>query len=175
MRCRGPNSGVAPIKLIMLVAAVGMIVGGGVFAWNRVRGTATEGETGDGEEAAAEEGAEAVPTQTVALGEFLVNLQTADGTLRYLQTDISLVIAAPEGEESGGHGGHGEAAELELAPASQRFARDVAIQVLSSQSFEKLRDDPDRNQLKSLLQQRLDDQLASYRVMDVLFTAFVMQ
>ena len=47
--------------------------------------------------------------------------------------------------------------------------------MLSSQSFDKLRREPDRNQLKALLQRRIDDALEDYRVVDVLFTAFVMQ
>jgi flagellar basal body-associated protein FliL len=51
----------------------------------------------------------------------------------------------------------------------------VAIEVLSSQSFERLRDDPDRTKLKATLQQKLDAALDGYQVRDVLFTAFVMQ
>ena len=47
--------------------------------------------------------------------------------------------------------------------------------MLSSQQFETLRDRPDRSKLKAELQQRLDAALADYQVIDVLFTAFVMQ
>jgi len=180
MRCRSSTAGGVLTKLIVLVALVGMVLGGGLFAWSRMRGGAAEaadagGEAPDSEQAEATE--EDVLTQTLELGEFLVNLQSGDGTLRYLQTEVSLVVEAPEEESAGSHGGgHGGGdAQAELPPASQRYARDVAIEVLSSQSFEKLRREPDRSQLKELLRQRIDEALQDYRVMDVLFTAFVMQ
>ena len=86
---------------------------------------------------------------------------------------MALGICRRLGDYGGGHGG-GDA-QAALPPASQRYARDVAIEVLSSQSFEKLRREPDRSQLKELLRQRIDEALQDYRVMDVLFTAFVMQ
>ncbi len=168
MRCRSSTAGGVLLKLIVLVALVGIVLGGGLFAWSRVRGG---DEAADGEQAEAAE--EDVPTQTLELGEFLVNLQSGDDTLRYLQTEVSLVVEAPEKESGGGHGGGDAGAEL--PPAGHRYARDVAIEVLSSQSFEKLRHDPDRSQLKELLRRRIDDALEDYRVMDVLFTAFVMQ
>ncbi|MGD9498093.1 MAG: flagellar basal body-associated protein FliL [Armatimonadota bacterium] len=173
------DSGGMLIKLIVLVALVGIVMGGGLFAWSRAH--KQQGDAGGGAEGSEGQAhAEPVetPTQTVSLGEFLVNLQSGDGSLRYLQAEVSLVLAAPEGETRGGRDGHGgsaQAAEVELSPAAHRYARDVTIQVLSSQSFDKLRGTPDRSQLKALLQQRLDEALSDHRVLDVLFTAFVMQ
>lgn len=171
-------------KLILLVAGLAILLGGGFFAWNRLRGAA-ESEGAEAQQVQAEEQQAEVETQTIALGEFLVNLQTGDGALRYLQTEMSIVAIPPEPDEEeaesgGGHGGHGgasseEAAEPQLPSASHRYARDVAIEVLSSQRFVELRDDPDRSKLKALLQQRLDEVLPEYSVQDVLFTSFVMQ
>lgn len=168
-------------KLILLVAGLAILLGGGFFAWNRLRGAA-ESEGAEAQQVQAEEQQAEVETQTIALGEFLVNLQTGDGALRYLQTEMSIVAIPPEPDEEeaesgGGPGGASseEAAEPQLAPASHRYARDVAIEVLSSQRFVELRDDPDRSKLKALLQQRLDEVLPEYSVQDVLFTSFVMQ
>ncbi|MFW5866284.1 MAG: flagellar basal body-associated FliL family protein [Armatimonadota bacterium] len=179
MRMIGPRDGSGTLKIIVLIMLVLLLGGGGLFAWSKLR-AADEGE--DDRKQVAEEAVTAPATETLALGEFLVNLRTTDGSLRYLQTEISIVVAAPEGEEQGaadGHGGgHGEAKAddaPELPPASHRYARDVAIEVLSSQSFEHLRNQADRSKLKATLQQRLDAALGSHDVQDVLFTAFVMQ
>ncbi|MFW6155690.1 MAG: flagellar basal body-associated FliL family protein [Armatimonadota bacterium] len=168
------------LRVIMLILAGLLLGGGGFFAWSKLSG----GEEGREERAAGEKQAEqetAMTTETLSLGEFLVNLRTSDDSLRYLQTEISIVVAVPadDGDDAGGHGGHGgeKVAEEEpqLPPASHRYARDVTIEVLSSQSFENLRDQSDRSMLKATLQQQLDAALASHDVQDVLFTAFVMQ
>lgn len=167
------------LKIVVLIMAVLLLGGGGFFAWSKLRAA----DDGSGEAAAEDNhSAEEVATitQTLSLGEFLVNLRTSDGALRYLQTEVSIVVRLPADEQSddgghGGHGGGGDEEEPELPPASHRYARDIAIEVLSSQSFERLRDQADRSKLKATLQQRLDSALDSYEVEDVLFTAFVMQ
>ena len=86
MRRRSSIAGGVLIKLIVVVALVGMVLGGGLFVWSRVRGAAAGatdagGEAADGEQA-AEADEEDLPTQTLELGEFLVNLQGGDDTLR---------------------------------------------------------------------------------------------
>jgi flagellar FliL protein len=173
--------GIAPLKIIILPVVLLLLGGGGFFAWSKL--SATDEDTGEPAaecEETHDEQQAPVETETLPLGEFLVNLHSSDGTLRYLQTEISIVVVADreESEDEGGHGGHGgggEQEDNELPPASHRYARDVAIQVLSSQSFETLRDRPDRSRLKAMLQQKLDAALDGYQVRDVLFTAFVMQ
>jgi len=178
MRLIGPRDGVGLLKIIILVVALLLIGAGGFFAWSKLR--AAQGAEEVTAQATEEE--EPPPTETLSLGEFLVNLRTSDDTLRYLQTEISIVVAAPRNDESGeavgaegGHEGSGGEEAAELPAASHRYARDVAIEVLSSQSFEHLRDQADRSKLKALLQQKLDAALDGYDVQDVLFTAFVMQ
>jgi flagellar basal body-associated protein FliL len=167
------------LKIIVLIMAVILLGGGGFFAWSRLRaaddtnGKQVAGENSDDEQVAT-------VTETLSLGEFLVNLRTSDSTLRYLQTEVSIVVRVPAEEQAhdDGHEGHGGGAgeeAAELPPASHRYARDIAIEVLSSQSFERLRDQADRSKLKARLQQKLDSALESYQVEDVLFTAFVMQ
>jgi len=166
------------LKIILLIVVAMLLGGGGFFAWSRLN-TADDGGADQAEEQASEEGT-AVTTETLSLGEFLVNLRSSDDSLRYLQTEISIVVVVPEedaAEKGGGeHGDGGKAGEdPQLPPASHRYARDVAIEVLSSQSFEHLRDEPDRSKLKAMLQQKLDAALEGHQVQDVLFTAFVMQ
>ncbi|MEA3402290.1 MAG: flagellar basal body-associated FliL family protein [Armatimonadota bacterium] len=176
MRPHGVRRGSLLTKLSLLLLAVGTLLAGAAFAWTKFR---PDGEPPHEEEMQAAE----LELQTFSLGEFLVNLRTDDGTLRYLQTDIS-VLALPPAHEPQQEGqsaapGHSSAGEDEpeprLDPSSHRLARDVAIEVLSSQSFEALRDTTDRAALKRLLAQRLDETLEDYTVEDVLFTAFVMQ
>lgn len=166
-------SGSVLTKLIILLALTGMILGGGLFAWSRARSTPGPGATG-------RESAEAAPApaQTVELGEFLVNLRSADGALRYLQTEVSLVVVPEDAGATGAPGrghGAGDEREPELSPTGQRYARDAVVEALSSQSFETLRGQTDRGELKAVLRRRVDEALEDYEVLDVLFTAFVMQ
>lgn len=178
MRLFSPRRGLGMLKTILLVTALMLLGAGGFFAVTRLRpadGRAELQATANqpqGDESAAR-------AETLSLGEFLVNLRSSDGALRYLQAEISIVVAAPDDEEGGGEGdGQGTALAEEgprLPSASHRYARDVAIEVLSSQSFERLREQTDRARLKATLQQRLDAALEGYEVQDVLFTAFVMQ
>lgn len=174
MRLIGPRSGSGALKLVLLIIAGALLGGGGFFALTTLRAAEDGGEQENAEAKPAQQ--ETAATETLSLGEFLVNLRSADGSLRYLQTEISIVVVPPADETDAGKAEDGESEEeASLPSASHRYARDVAISVLSSQSFEKLRDDPDRSKLKALLQQELDTALHSYYVRDVLFTAFVMQ
>ena len=180
MRLTGPRDGIGTVKIIVIIMATLLLSGGGFFAWSKLRGGDEQADGAAAEEQAAEN--QEVTTETLSLGEFLVNLRSADDTLRYLQAEVSIVVLVPkaedtEGEAAGGHGGASASAEepTELPPASQRYARDVTIEVLSGESFEHLRDEADRSKLKATLQQKLDAALESYEVQDVLFTAFVMQ
>jgi len=182
MRHRKPRSGKLPIKLIIIVLVV---LGGGAFAATRFMGKGeetdqtAEGTAEGGKEAAQAESQES-PAQTATLGEFLVNIRSKDGQLRYLKAEISAVVhETADKDDKGKKKGHGHDAsdesEAELPPASQRYARDVTIAVLANQQFETLRTAEGKRQLKATLQQKLDAALGGYRVSDILFTAFVMQ
>ncbi|MGC9320035.1 MAG: flagellar basal body-associated FliL family protein [Armatimonadota bacterium] len=174
MRQRGARRGSLLTKVSLLLLGVGTLLAGAAFAWSKFRPDAAPSQQESTQPAELE-------LQTFSLGEFLVNLGSEDGTLRYLQTEISVLALPPahaQHEKSGGHG-RGSSGEDEQEPtldaASRRLARDTVIEVLSSQSFEALRDTTDRSSLKRLLAQRLDETLEDYTVEDVLFTAFVMQ
>ncbi|NLO06866.1 MAG: hypothetical protein GX131_13660 [candidate division WS1 bacterium] len=176
MRMMHPRRGSKLLTLTVFVMALVML-GGGVFAWTHLRGSGGPTAGNAAEKAAGV----AEATDTYSLGAFLVNLGSADGTLRYLQAEISIVASGGAKAEAtsaeGGHGADGGQAEEEpqLPAATQRYARDVAIEVLSAQSFEGLRAQGDRSKLKGVLQEELDAALEDYTVSEVLFTAFVMQ
>lgn len=178
MRSSGARRGTSTVILILLIVVVLLLSGGGLLVWKKLGGVeeralaALPGAAGE----------RAVTTQTLSLGEFLVNLRSSDSALRYLQTEVSIVVLAPgsageEEREAGEDGAASGAAEeaAELPPSSQRYARDVTIEVLSSQSFEHLREQADRAKLKATLREKLDAALEGYEVQEVLFTAFVMQ
>ena len=177
MRHRKPRSGKLPIKLIIIVLVV---LGGGAFAATRFMGKGeetdqtAEGTAEGGKEAAQAESQES-PAQTATLGEFLVNIRSKDGQLRYLKAEISAVVHETADKDDKGKKKKGHESEAELPPASQRYARDVTIAVLANQQFETLRTAEGKRQLKATLQQKLDAALGGYRVSDILFTAFVMQ
>jgi len=121
-----------------------------------------EPESVDGEEAAVEEAAERVVEEglILPLDEIVVNLADADAN-RYLRVGIALVL-----EE-------GVAVEA-VEPESPR-AIDAAIDYLSSQSFDTLRQPGSktvvRNELSTLIREAFEDEM----VMRVLLTTFVMQ
>ena len=178
MQLTGPRNGIGTLKLITLIMAAMLLGGGSFFAWSKLRSADAESA---GENAGEAVSKQIMTTETLSLGDFLVNVSSSDGSLRYLQTEISIVAVGTQSDsKNGSHAGDGVDAECEteeasLPPASHRYARDVVIRVLSSQSFEALRDQPDRSKLKALLQQELDEALLTHQVQDVLFTAFVMQ
>lgn len=175
---RDNRHGKLPIKLIIILL---VLVGGGAFAAMRLMGNGLGEAQAENAEAASAKGEDTeepeteAPAQTVGLGEFLVNIRSNDGQLRYLKAEISVVVhPRVEDKPKKGHGGS-EQSEAELPCASHRYARDVVIAALSNQQFEKLRSAEGKQELKALLQQKLDSALVDYRVSDILFTAFVMQ
>jgi len=180
MTAGGPwrRSGKLPIKLILLV----LVVGGGAFAAIQVMKKAPAAEEeASGEKVGSEEEEKLGPAETVDLGEFLVNISDSGGGMRYVKTEISLIVQFIEHEEDedGGGGGHGSGGskddEMQLPSDEHRLAQDAVIAVLASQKFEKLQADDGREQLKSALLTKLDERLEHYKVSEVLFTSFVMQ
>ena len=177
---RWRRAGKLPIKLILLV----LIVGGGAFAATRMmkKAPAAEEEAKAGEIGSGAQEDTLGPAETVDLGEFLVNISDSGGGMRYVKTEISLIVQLIEHEdddENGGGGGHGSGGgkddEMQLPSDEHRLAQDAVIAVLASQKFEKLQADDGREQLKSALLAKLDERLEYYKVSEVLLTSFVMQ
>ncbi len=162
---------------VVVIIAIAVVAAGGTFAFVKMRSKSEAAETDATgevtEEAAAEENLG--PEETVDLGEFLVNIADDGGAMRYLKTQISLVVQAREHEEAGGgHGGGGKDGP-QLPPAEHRIARDAVVSALCSQKFETLREDEGWSDLRDLLRSALTERLESFQVTEVLITDLVMQ
>jgi len=137
------------------------------------------------EEQEVEEEVPEIPPEIFEVGEFLVNVDSAE-QLRYLRVEVALSVRSLEEEEEhggggGGHGGgHGGGAKEEeglpkLSAPDEATVRDAVVRVLSSQTYEKLRADAGHEHLKDELCTELGDILADKEIVDVLFLSFVMQ
>lgn len=183
------RAGKLPIPLILGVA---VLAGGGGFAATKIINKppadaekAKDGETGSEEDGSEAQNEKLGPAETVDLGEFLVNISDGAGEMRYVKTNMSLIVQLIEHEEDksgggGGHGGeHGSAGGKDdapqLPPDEHRIAQDAVVSVLASEKFDKLQADDGREKLKSALLTKLDERLETYKVTEVLLTSFVMQ
>lgn len=111
----------------------------------------------------------------VDMGPFLVNLSSPD-RLRYLRAEVTLgVVETDPKKHKKGDEGEGKSEAAKLPPADDAKARDVIVQVLSRQSFARLRTQGPDGELRKALQEELARQLTQTKVVSVLFTSFVMQ
>ncbi len=104
------------------------------------------------------------PVQTLALGEFIVNLADKDD-LRYLKATIVLGVTGKV-PSSGGHG-----AESGPSPA----VRDAVITVLSSKRFSELITSQGKEKLKKELIAAVNKRLHECKAVEVYFSDFAMQ
>jgi len=179
MRHRGRRAG---RTILVLILGAALLLAGGAWAFMHFRGAAAgaEGAEGDGQGEQEAQQETLGPEETLDLGEFLVNVLDKSNALRYLKAKVSVVVQRIESDEAqpeaeAGHGGGAKGEGPQLPPDEHRLARDAVVQVLSSQRFEELRDDQDKQRLRKLLLQRLDQALDTYHVKQVLITDFVMQ
>ena len=142
-------------------------------------------EETENEEAEVEEEIPAEPAEIYEVGQFLVNVNSAD-QLRYLRIEVALSVrgyGAEDEDAGGGHGGHGghgggddEAEELpKLKAPDEATVRDAIVRVLSNQTYEQLRQDTGHRNVKEELRSELENVFADGEVVDVLFLSFVMQ
>jgi flagellar basal body-associated protein FliL len=110
----------------------------------------------------------------VDMGPFLVNLSSQD-RLRYLRAEVTLGVAPTEREPKRKSEGEGKPEAAKLPPGDDAKARDVIVQVLSRQAFDRLRAQGPDGELRKSLQDELARQLTQTKVVNVLFTSFVMQ
>ena len=161
-----PRRGQKPLLIAILVFAVIAALVGGIALGQRVQ-IDRQGADGDEKRTAAEKND---PGVVVDLGEFLVNITSAD-RLRYLRTEISLRCT---GIAADGKGAHGDE-EPEMPEGAVAIARDRIIAILAASSFDELQTGEGREALKKQLLETLKKDLPEYEVRDVLFTSFVMQ
>jgi flagellar protein FliL len=165
------KSGLVKWIVIGLVAVL-LLGGGGVAAWwfllrtppaeQEVEGA--DGE-GDGAEAEADAPKERKPKGDgiIAMDQFLVNLAD-QGASRFVRVKLGLVVESKEEGE--------KLSEEEVVKARLRSA---ILEVLSQQTADHLVTPEGKSELKKLIAERSNAALGEKKVLDVLFTDFVVQ
>lgn len=145
------NSGIAKMILIIVVAAVMLLAGLGIFLLKGGKSHKPEKQ----------------PTTQMALGEFVVNLADTS-EVRYVKVDIVLEVEgevhASEGE--GGEGSHGDPR-----------VRDAIIQVMSGKHFAQLGRPEGKETLKKDIITAVNERMKEdgMKVVNVYFNEFAMQ
>lgn len=167
------KSGAMKWIVIGLLAFVLLGGAGGAAAWWFLFRTppATEDAAGEegGENGAAEgkdKKAEAKKPQgegLVAMDQFLVNLADKDAS-RYVRVKLGLVVETKE-----------EGKTLSEEEVVKARLRSAILEILSQQTAEHLTTPDGKAELKKLIAQRANEALGAKKVLDVLFTDFVVQ
>jgi len=146
MRVR--NSGMAKTILIVVVAAVVLLAGLGIFVLKGKKGHSPA----------------KTPTSEMALGEFIVNLADAN-EIRYLKADVVLEV---EGSVP---------APAEGKTAGDARVRDAVIQVMSGKHFAELIRPKGKEMLKKDIIAAVNHSMKDedMKVVDVYFSEFAMQ
>ncbi len=168
------------MRIIIPIIVTAVVCLGGAFLLLGSRG---EKKADEAHEEEAEE-APQTPPDIYDVGEFLVNVNSAD-QLRYLRVQIAVSLqgygeteeTAAKGGHGGGHGGGAPAKDElpKLKAPDEAMVRDVIVRVLSSNSYEQLRADGGHGDVKEQLRSELEETLEDIEVLDVLFLSFVMQ
>ena len=139
----------------LFIGALAVILGGAGAAWWMLGGSTTE---------AAEAAEPELSTRGVfAFEPFLVNLAD-DGGQRFLKVTISLVVETPE-----------EAKHIEETPVIVAHIRSAIIEVLTQQKAPALVTPEGKTALKQAIQTRTSPLMPDKKVLDVLFSEFVVQ
>jgi flagellar FliL protein len=142
------------LKWVLMLALV-FVLGGAGAAWWVLGGSPTE---------AAEATEPALETRGVfAFEPFLVNLAD-DGHQRFLKTTISLVVETPEA-----------AKHIEENPVIVAHVRSAMLEVLTQQNAPALVTPAGKTALKAAIKARVAPLLGDKKVVDVLFSEFVVQ
>jgi flagellar FliL protein len=149
----------------LIIGALGALVlaGGGGAAWWLMR--PAEAAADAAAEGAAEEAAEAEAEESGILSfePFVVNLADGQGS-RFLRVSVQLVIA---GEDA--------AAELEEEPVKKVRLRSELLELLAGQSSDQLVTPEGKTALKAAIAERASKVLQPHKVIDVLFSDFIVQ
>ena len=139
----------------LFIGALAVILGGAGAAWWMLGGSTTE---------AAEAAEPELSTRGVfAFEPFLVNLAD-DGGQRFLKVTISLVVETPE-----------EAKHVEETPVIVAHIRSAIIEVLTQQKAPALVTPEGKTALKQAIKTRTSPLMPDKKVLDVLFSEFVVQ
>jgi len=144
-------------KLPLLIIAVVVLAGGGGAAWWFMRGTPAKAA------AQAEPAPDPADRGLVSFDPFLVNLADPGGG-RFLKTTIQLVVSDPKASE-----------KLKETPVVVSQARSEILELLTLQTADTLVTPDGKQALKDAIKERVGKTLAPMKVVDVLFSEFVVQ
>lgn len=150
------------LKWIVLSVLLLLLLGGGGGAgwWFFLRTPPADEEGG---EAAAAEPAKPAGDGIVAMEPFLVNLADKDAS-RFLRVTLRLVVETKK-----------EAAEIAENEVAKTRLRSAVLELLTQQVAATLNSPEGKEQLKKAIAQRSARVLGDKKVLDVLFTDFVVQ
>ena len=144
----------SPIVLILAIVVVGAAAGGGAFWY--ARKTAPVVEASGHNSRAAERG-------LLTLEPFVVNLADPNGS-RYLRTTVQLIVR----DET-------EVERIKKTPVSMMQTRGAILELLTVQTADKLITADGKTALKKAIAERASAALDDTKVIDVLFSDFVVQ
>jgi flagellar FliL protein len=143
------------VKGLLVIAVVLMVAGGGAAWWLMGAGSAT---------ASAEESEPTLESRGVfGFEPFLVNLADQGGN-RFLKATIQIVVESPEA-----------AKHIEETPVVVSHLRSAILELLTQQSAPALVTPEGKTALKDAIKARTNPLLADQKVLDVLFSEFVVQ
>lgn len=153
------------LKWIVISLVVLLLLGGGGGAaawWFFFRPAPVEGEGGAGE-AAKHAAAKPLGDGIIPLEPFLVNLADKEAQ-RFLRVTLRLVVETEE-----------EAKEISEHEVAKTRLRSAILELLTQQLAEPLTTPEGKSQLKKAIADRSGAALGGKKVLDVLFTDFVVQ
>jgi len=159
-------------KLILVVAiAVASSVSGGVVSWiltSRALATVNNADKETQSEATPTTAEDAVSLAlekggAMALDTFVVNLADADSA-RYLRIKVSLMVDDKT-----------KMTELQDNQALQVKLRDVILQTLTQKTSRDISNEEGKNKLRHEIQAKIEGYFKAPKLVDVMFTDFVIQ
>jgi flagellar FliL protein len=160
-------NGILNILLIILLALASS-AGGGVLSWYLLSKTVAHsegaGKTGEGKQAEGEHMAEILEKGAVVpLEPFVVNLADAE-VPRYLRIKISLMVDDKT-----------QVGEVNENMALQLKVRDVILQTLTAKTSQQLIHEEGKNHLRREILEKVGGFFRVPKLVDVMFTEFVIQ
>jgi flagellar FliL protein len=152
--------------ILVLVVALAASAGGGFLSFFLISKTmlTAEAHGGTKEDRQKDEVADALEKGAVVpLDPFIVNLADTD-TPRYLRIKVSLMVDDKT-----------KIKELTDNQALQQKVRDVILQTLTEKTSQDLITDTGKNKLRQEIQAKISDYFRKPKLVDVMFTDFVIQ
>jgi flagellar FliL protein len=159
---KAPSS-LPKIALIVVIALISSI-GGGVVSWYLISKTVLKAEAKTSETDKKDEVAQAIEKGgAIALDPFVVNL-TDTAAPRYLRIKVSLMVDDAT-----------KLKELTDNTALQQKLRDVILEALTAKSSGDLITEDGKKKLRSEIQSKISVYFKKPKLVDVMFTEFVIQ